>query len=68
MEEQNKKSNGHGGARKGAGRKKVEDRECHIGFGVSRKAKANLEAFAAQRGLSQREAVNLILERLEVDG
>lgn len=62
MEE--KKTERRGGAREGAGRKKTADRECKIGFGISVKAKANLDAYAAAHGLSLREAANKIFEEL----
>ena len=55
---------GHGGARAGAGRKRVPDRECMVAFGISARAKANLLAWAKARGLSQREAANAIFEAL----
>lgn len=64
---ENEKRDGRGGARQGAGRKKVADRECRIAFGVSQRAKAGLEAYAAQRGLSLREAANELFEALPSD-
>lgn len=53
-----------GGSRDGAGRKKVADRDCKIAFGISAKAKENLEAYAHSRELSLREAANEIFENL----
>lgn len=53
-----------GGARPGAGRPAVADRECRIAFGVSQRAKANLQAWATAHGLSLREAANAIFEQL----
>lgn len=64
QENQEKKKTGHGGARAGAGRKRVADRECMVSFGVSARAKANLQAWADERGLSLREAANAIFEAL----
>lgn len=58
------KKENRGGAREGAGRKKVEDRECKIAFGISAKAKANLVAYAEAHDLSLREAANEIFEGL----
>lgn len=58
------KNNGWGGARKGAGRKKVQGRDVAISARVSLKAKANLEAWAAAQGIPQQEAINRLLEGL----
>lgn len=66
MEQQEIKKSNRGGARAGAGRKRVADRECMLAFGVSHRAKANLAAWAAARSLSLREAANAIFESLDI--
>lgn len=58
------KGGGWGGARKGAGRKRVQGREVAVSARVSLRAKANLEAWAAARGIPQQEAINRLLEGL----
>lgn len=58
------KNNGWGGARRGAGRKKVAGRDVAISARVTLKAKANLEAWASAHGIPQQEAINRLLEGL----
>ena len=65
MEEQNERK-GWGGARKGAGRKRIPDRDCKVAFGLSVEAKRRLVSWADARGLSLQEAANRIFSRLEV--
>lgn len=66
MEENEKKK--RGGARRGAGRKKLEGREHAITLRLSHAAKRNLEAYAEAHGISQQEAANRILEALSLKG
>ncbi len=66
MEEQNEKK-GWGGARKGAGRKRIPDRDCRVAFGLSVEAKRRLARWAKVRGISMQEAANLIFMQLEVE-
>lgn len=67
MEEQNRRVDGRGGARKGAGRKRIPDRDCKVAFGLSVEAKRRLASWAGARGLSLQEAANLIFGQLEVE-
>ncbi|MBD5289780.1 MAG: hypothetical protein HDS26_03750 [Bacteroides sp.] len=53
-----------GGARRGAGRKKIADRECKVAFGISARAKANLERYAQENDVSLNEAAVRIFEGL----
>lgn len=66
MEEQNEKK-GWGGARKGAGRKRIPDRDCRVAFGLSVEAKRRLACWANVRGISLQEAANRIFMQLEVE-
>lgn len=64
MEENTNKSK-RGGARQGAGRKKIEGRVHSVTFRLSERAKQNLAAYAGKLGVSRQEAVNRILEGLD---
>lgn len=64
MEESTNK-NKRGGARQGAGRKKIEGRVHSVTFRLSERAKQNLAAYAGKLGVSRQEAVNRILEGLD---
>lgn len=61
MEENRQK---RGGARPGAGRKKIEGRDIAVTFRISATAKQRLTDYAARNGISMQEAVNRILEDL----
>lgn len=63
MENEVKKS--RGGARPGAGRKKVDRRDKAIATRVSFEAYDKLATFAESRGISMTAALNLILEGLD---
>lgn len=58
-------TNKRGGARQGAGRKKIEGRVHAVTFRLSERAKQNLAAYAGKLGISQQEAANRILEGLD---
>lgn len=58
------KGNGHGGARAGAGRKKVAGRDCALGVKISFKARENLGRYCEEAEVSLSEALNDILESL----
>ena len=63
--EQNEKKSGRGGARPGAGRKKMEGgKRVRASFMFSDKAAANLEAAAEAAGVSRNEWLNALLESL----
>lgn len=57
--------NKRGGARQGAGRKKIEGRDVAVAYRISATAKEKLAAWAASRGISVQEAVNRLFEALE---
>ena len=57
-------TNKRGGARPGAGRKKIDGRIYAITFRLSNLAKKNLENYARENGLSQQGAINKILEAI----
>jgi hypothetical protein len=60
------KKNNRGGARVGAGRKRVHDDYVAITLRISPRAKANLDAYAHANGISSQEAARRLLEALEV--
>lgn len=60
------KKNNRGGARVGAGRKKVHDDYVAVTLRLSRLAKSNLNAYAQANGISAQEAARRIFEALEV--
>lgn len=51
-----------GGARPGAGRKKIVGRDIAVTFRISALAKERLADYAQQHGISLQEAVNRIFE------
>lgn len=61
------KGSGWGGAREGAGRKRVEGRDVAVSARVSLKAKANLDAWSAALGIPRQEVINRLLEGLRSD-
>jgi hypothetical protein len=64
MQSEIKKSN-RGGARVGAGRKKVHDDYVAITLRISPLAKSKLDAYAQNNGISIQEAARRILEALD---
>jgi hypothetical protein len=65
MQSEIKKSN-RGGARVGAGRKRVHDSYVAITLRISPRAKDNLDAYAKANGISAQEAARRLFEALEV--
>jgi hypothetical protein len=65
MQPEIKKSN-RGGARVGAGRKKVHDDYVAITLRISPVAKTKLDTYAQNNGISVQEAARRILEALDV--
>lgn len=53
-----------GGARPGAGRKKIEGRDIAVTFRISSLAKQRLTDYAQRHGISLQEAVNRMFESL----
>lgn len=53
-----------GGARPGAGRKKIAGRDIAVTFRISALAKERLADYAQQHGISLQEAVNRISESI----
>lgn len=53
-----------GGARTGAGRKRIAGRDCPVAYRISEKAKENIKRYAEERGLSLSAAVVQIFEGL----
>ena len=67
MEKQNEQTPkmGHGGARVGAGRKKVENsRNIRASFMLSSKANETLTRLSAESGRSKNDIINKLLEGL----
>lgn len=62
MNDETKKQ--RGGARPGAGRKRIAGRDHTITLRVSDLAKHNLQSYASAHGISQQEAANRILEAI----
>lgn len=65
METEETKKPKHGGARVGAGRKRMENgRNVRASFMLSTKAAEALERLATEQGTSRNDAINNLLERL----
>lgn len=64
METNESKKTNRGGARAGAGRKRIEGRNIAATFRISQLAKDNLARYADAHGISAQEALNRLLEAL----